>query len=137
MEYLTEPSSIGERIARKRKEKGWTQEQLAKQIPISRSAIAQWETNRSGQLNANLARLARVLGITVEYLLFAGGGSIESGLAISDREVTLLRLFRECDPNDQDFLLTAARRFAGPDAIERLEEDHPLAPVSANPSEST
>ncbi len=103
---------VGDRIREVRRERDWTQEDLAAAVGVSRSAVAQWETGRSGQLSANLSRIAGALGVGVEYLLhgkdkFASGQSATSG-----DEWALLRLYRECGPADRQMLLRMARRFA-------------------------
>ena len=56
---MSDPVQIGERIRAARQERGWTQEQLAEAVGVSRSAVAQWETGRAGQLTGNLSRICR------------------------------------------------------------------------------
>ena len=46
----------GRRIARLRKEKGWTQEQLAAQIPITRQALSKWEIGAAMPDTENVVR---------------------------------------------------------------------------------
>ena len=36
---------------------------------LSRSAVAQWETGRAGQVTTNLTRVAAALGVGVEHLM--------------------------------------------------------------------
>ena len=105
------PASVGARIRDYRREHGWTQDDLAQKTGVSRSAVAQWETDRAGQIRGNLARIADALGISVEVLLF-GVASRDSAQAVSSDEWALLRLYRECDPQDRSFLLRTARRLA-------------------------
>src|ERR1700739_559775 len=62
-------SSVGDRIRTVRNERGWTQDALAAAVGVSRSAVAQWETDRAGQVRTNLSRVAAALGVSVEYLL--------------------------------------------------------------------
>lgn len=112
--------SLGSRIRDLRRDKGWTQDDLARLIGVSRSAVAQWETDRSGQVSGNLSRIAQAFGVTLEVLLHgpAGRGSAQ---AVTGDEWALLRLYRECRPEDRAFLLRSARhlvegarRTAGP-----------------------
>src|SRR5579875_2755554 len=67
------PQSVVEgvalRIREARRALGFTQDELARRVGVSRSAIAQWETDRTGQIRANLARVAAVLGVSIGYLL--------------------------------------------------------------------
>ncbi|MBX5455110.1 MAG: helix-turn-helix domain-containing protein [Acidobacteriia bacterium] len=99
-------STPGERIRQARLERGMTQEELAERVGVSRSAVAQWETDRAGQVGAHLTRIAQVLGVGAEYLL---SGTQES--ARGD-ELALLRLYRACSAEDRALLLQTARRLA-------------------------
>lgn len=54
---------IGQRIANIRREAGLTQQDLAETVGVSRSAVAQWETGRAGQLIPNLTAIAQALGV--------------------------------------------------------------------------
>ena len=103
--------SVGARIRAARAERGWTQDRLAEAVGVSRSAVAQWETDRAGQIRANLPRIGAALGITVEYLLTGDAKHAPREAATGD-ELALLRLYRECDPEDRQFLLRTARKLA-------------------------
>jgi len=65
---MSNPRDIGARIRTAREEQGWTQDQLAEAVGVSRSAVAQWETGRAGQVTTNLTRVAEALGVGVEHL---------------------------------------------------------------------
>jgi len=58
--------SLGQFIHRRRKHFGLTQEQLADQIHVSKSAVAKWETDGGIPDRDNLYRLAEALGVTVD-----------------------------------------------------------------------
>jgi transcriptional regulator with XRE-family HTH domain len=105
------PASSGARIRAARQERGWTQDDLAAAVGVSRSAVAQWETDRAGQIRANLTRIADVLGISVEHLLY-GEEKRAASLAPRGDELALLRLYRECAPEDRQILLRTAHRLA-------------------------
>lgn len=104
-------SSIGARIRAARLDRGWTQDDLAAAVGVSRSAVAQWETDRAGQIRANLTRIAEVLAISVEHLLY-GEEKRAPAIAASGDELALLRLYRQCGPDDRQMLLRTARRLA-------------------------
>lgn len=112
MKQAGTPSSVGERIRTLRRERGWTQEDLARVTGVSRSAVAQWETDRSGQVRDNLSRVAEALGISVELLLHGEDRRAQGGAAATGDELALLRLYRECAPEDRAFLLRTARKLA-------------------------
>ena len=108
---MTNPRDIGTRIRIARESQGWTQDQLADAVGVSRSAVAQWETGRAGQVTTNLTRVASVLGVGVEYLMY-GRDPRAAGQAYSGDELAMLRLYRECSPEDRQLLLRTARRLA-------------------------
>jgi transcriptional regulator with XRE-family HTH domain len=103
--------SVGGRIRQVRADRGWTQDQLATEVGVSRSAVAQWETDRAGQVRGNLSRIADALGVSVEYLLHGAASRAPAGAESGD-ELALLRLYRECDAEDRSFLLRTARKLS-------------------------
>jgi len=112
-----EMAGVGARIRSAREKMGLTQAALAAQVGVTRSAVAQWETGRAGQVGWNLAQIAAVLGVGVEHLLLGPGpGAVASELGWADSmtgdELALLRLYRECGAEDRAALLRLARRFA-------------------------
>ena len=60
--------SMGSRISRLRKSKGFTQEYIAEALGVSRQAVYKWEKDRTKPDTANLIALASLLGTTVDYL---------------------------------------------------------------------
>jgi transcriptional regulator with XRE-family HTH domain len=102
---------IGARIRTVRMERGMTQEMLAAAVGVSRSAVAQWETGRAGQLSGNLARIAATLQVGVEYLLH-GDDKPAADPTMTGDEMALMRLYRGCQPEDRQILLRMAVRLA-------------------------
>ena len=109
---MSDTRAIGSRIRAARQDQGWTQDELAAAVGVSRSAVAQWETGRAGQVTANLTRVAAALGTGVEHLMH-GREKYTAGQVTNGDELALLRLYRECTPADRQLLLRTARRFAG------------------------
>ncbi|MBN9510727.1 MAG: helix-turn-helix transcriptional regulator [Alphaproteobacteria bacterium] len=97
---------VGARIAAGRRARGLTQAELAEAVGVSRSAVAQWETERAGQVRGNLTRIAAALGVSVQHLL----GGEEAEAAENATELALLRLYRELGEEDRALLLRTARR---------------------------
>ncbi|WP_419757367.1 helix-turn-helix domain-containing protein [Acidisoma sp.] len=99
------------RIREARRALGLTQDELARRVGVSRSAIAQWETDRTGQVRANLARVAAVLGVSIGYLV---SGESEAGLINVETpdERALLSLYRQIREPGRSELLRNARRMA-------------------------
>jgi transcriptional regulator with XRE-family HTH domain len=103
--------SAGERIRAARVAAGLTQESLAREVGVTRSAVAQWETDRAGQVGGNLARIAEILGVSVGHLLT--GVSAEGGASAEHAtELALLRLYRTCGPEDRALIMRTAHRLA-------------------------
>ena len=103
-------TSLGERIAQWRRERGMSQSALAVATGVSRSAVAQWETDRTGQVTANLSRIARALDVSVELLLH--GEAAQGSTGLTGDELALLRLYRACDAPARAELLRQARQRA-------------------------
>ena len=61
--------TIGNRIAKFRKEKNMTQEELANLVGVSSQAVSKWENDASCPDISLLPRLCEVLGITADELL--------------------------------------------------------------------
>ena len=109
---MSDPTQIGARIKEVRQERGWTQDQLAQAVGVSRSAVAQWETGRAGQITGNLTRIAASLDVGVEFLMY-GSDKRAPAEARQGDEMALLRLYRECTPEDRQMILRMVRRLAG------------------------
>lgn len=110
---MTDPDDdkVGARIRAARLARGMTQADLAADVGVSRSAVAQWETERSGQVRGNLSKIAAVLGVSVAHLL-QGHNSEPERAAENATELALLRLYRSCDEEDRAFLMRTAARLA-------------------------
>ena len=61
--------SIGNRIAKFRKAKGMTQEELANHMGVSSQAVSKWENDASCPDISLLPKLGKVLGVTTDELL--------------------------------------------------------------------
>lgn len=62
-------NKFAERIKELRKEKGWTQAQLASNLGYKRTAITKWETkNKEPEYNI-LIKISELFGVTIDYLL--------------------------------------------------------------------
>lgn len=63
---------IGTFIANRRKQKGMTQIQLAKEMHVSDRAVSKWENGRGLPDPSNMMSLAQILDVSVNELLSAG-----------------------------------------------------------------
>ena len=61
--------TLGEKIAKERKELNYTQEQLADALDVSRQSISKWESDITFPETEKLIQLSRLFDCTVDYLL--------------------------------------------------------------------
>lgn len=64
--------TLGEKLRSARKSAGFTQEQLAVRLMVSRQAITKWEADKGMPDIENLKSLSQLLGISIDYLLDDG-----------------------------------------------------------------
>ncbi len=81
---------IGKFIAEKRKEKGWTQEQLANQLGITKNAVSKWERGLGLMDMSLLKPLSELLNVSVNELL--SGESIEKEDIEKKSEENIIKL---------------------------------------------
>jgi transcriptional regulator with XRE-family HTH domain len=79
-----EQQSMGKRIMQLRKEKGYTQEQLAEKVGVSAQAVSKWENDVSCPDISILPQIAEVLGVSTDELL--GVKPIEPHVVIVDSQ---------------------------------------------------
>ena len=61
--------NIGKFILELRNEKGWTQEELASKIPITRQAVSRWEQGKSIPDSSTLVILSEIFDVSINELL--------------------------------------------------------------------
>lgn len=61
---------IAERLAKRRREAGYSQESLAEQLGVSRQAVSKWERSESSPDTDNLIALAQIYGVSLDELLY-------------------------------------------------------------------
>jgi transcriptional regulator with XRE-family HTH domain len=62
--------TFGERLAVKRREKGWSQRALARHAGVSHTIVADLEKGARRSISTDAAKkLARALGVSVDYLI--------------------------------------------------------------------
>lgn len=61
--------TLGEKLAKLRREQNLTQEQLAELLGVSRQAISKWESNAAYPETEKLIRLAKLYNCSLDYLL--------------------------------------------------------------------
>ncbi|MDO4605353.1 MAG: helix-turn-helix transcriptional regulator [Helcococcus sp.] len=75
--------TIGMRIQQARKEKGFTQSELAEKLFVSAQAVSKWENDQASPDVTMLSSLSDILGVTIDYLV---NGKKESETVIKIKE---------------------------------------------------
>ena len=86
--------TIGERIAKCRKEKNLSQEYIAELLEVSRQAVSKWENDQTEPDTSNLIKLARVFGVSVEYL--ANGEEKAPKVVYVEKNLPVFEIIRTC-----------------------------------------
>ena len=60
---------LADKITEERKRNGWSQEELASQLGVSRQAVSKWESAGSVPDLQRILQLAQLFGVTTDYLL--------------------------------------------------------------------
>ena len=60
---------LSEKITTLRKSNGWSQEDLAEQLNVSRQAISRWENGTALPDAQNILQISKLFGVSADYLL--------------------------------------------------------------------
>ena len=60
---------LSEKIVKLRKMNGWSQEELADRLIVSRQAISRWESGSAQPDATNILGLSKLFSVTTDYLL--------------------------------------------------------------------
>lgn len=67
---ILQPMKTGEKIKQLRKEKDWSQKDLAKATGLNWTIINRYENDKAFPNSESLIKLAKALGVTTDFLLF-------------------------------------------------------------------
>ena len=102
--------NISNRIIRLRKQKGWSQEELAEKLDVSRQSVSKWESGTSVPDLTRILQMSELFGVTTDYLLKGDGESLSAGSAeikinsyIEEEKSSML-----CDEQVKSFLSDTA-----------------------------
>ena len=116
-------NKTGEFIARKRKERGMTQKEMAELLGVTNKAVSKWETSQGMPDIGILPELGKALGVTVDEILM--GEQIEqekrAETAVSDEDKKLLEIVLE--RAERCFWLSANLVCGGVDHSADLDSD--------------
>ena len=61
--------SFGEKLAKLRKEKGMSQEELAQELNVSRQAVSKWESNSSYPETEKIVQICKLFNSSMDELI--------------------------------------------------------------------
>lgn len=80
---------LADKIARLRKKNGWSQEELAEKMNVSRQAVSKWESAQTVSDLEKILMLGNLFGVTTDYLL---KDEMENEEFSAGEEITVRRL---------------------------------------------
>ena len=98
---------LADKIIALRKKAGWSQEELAQQLNVSRQSVSKWEGAQSVPDLEKVLQMSRIFGVTTDFLLkdeveipeAAEGGAQETLRRVTMEEASdYLALRREAAP---------------------------------------
>ena len=57
---------LAEKISEERKKNGWSQEELAEKLSVSRQSVSKWESGQSVPDLNRILEMARIFGVTTD-----------------------------------------------------------------------
>lgn len=60
---------LADKIILLRKRKGWSQEELAEQLSVTRQSVSKWEGAQSVPDIQKIIQMSEIFGVTTDYLL--------------------------------------------------------------------
>ncbi|MCM3708608.1 MULTISPECIES: helix-turn-helix domain-containing protein [Cytobacillus] len=64
---------FAEKLKKERKEKGWSQEELAEKLYVSRQSVSKWENGQNYPSIEIIIKLSDLFGVTIDELLRSDG----------------------------------------------------------------
>ena len=113
-----------DKIKELRKEKGWTQQQLADRLEVKRSTVAGYETGRQPDYNM-LVKIANIFDTTVDYLVGATNLRSDPRPQIKqalENNPELMQFWEQISNRDDLQLLFKQTQNLSPESIQKVVE---------------
>lgn len=98
MKEINTIHSVGKTIAKLRKEKGWTQVELAGKLNISDKAVSKWESEAGQPEISQLPILAKIFNVSIDYIM--------TGKEVEEKIINMSKLELCAKNNDINLLST-------------------------------
>jgi len=86
---------LANKITNLRKKAGWSQEELADQLGVSRQSVSKWEGAQSIPDMDKIVQISRIFGVSTDYLLKDEIGDEETMVSVADRDCDVRRVSME------------------------------------------
>ena len=120
MRNRTDAETLGQRLARLRKERGFTQVELAEKAGTIQAVISDYERGRVRPHPAMLGRLAQALGVTADALLGLAAAQAQKTNGVSRRVYRRMQLLETFPAHDQKAVLKFIDALAAQHAGKRV-----------------
>ena len=80
--YFIQDFSIGKDLKRLRNKAGYTQEQLAQELNVSRQAISKWESGNSIPESEKLLIISDYFNVSLDYLLKENNNNLQTNIKL-------------------------------------------------------
>ncbi|MDO4745237.1 MAG: helix-turn-helix transcriptional regulator [Bacillota bacterium] len=77
--------NISNRIIKLRKQRGWSQEDLAEKLDVSRQSVSKWESGASVPDLTRVLQMSEIFGVTTDYLLKGDGYTVPESLLAEEQ----------------------------------------------------
>jgi len=115
-------TNIGDRIRDLRDRRGFKQQELAEKIGTSRQVLSNWERSYTPVDTEGVAKLAKVLEVSADYILYGreGGSTVKQIALALEGDDELLAFFDDLSKREDLRLLFKQVKPLKPDVIKRI-----------------
>lgn len=106
---------LAEKVASLRKKKGWSQEELAEKLGISRQSVSKWESGASIPDIDKIIMLSKLFQVSTDYLL--KDEMEEEGNMVQEAEVPEEQVRRSVSLEEANAFMELTRKYAIPKAL--------------------
>ncbi|MCR4781192.1 MAG: helix-turn-helix domain-containing protein [Lachnospiraceae bacterium] len=80
---------LADKIINERKKLGWSQEELAEKLEVSRQSVSKWESAQSTPDLSRILKMAEIFGVSTDYLLKdeVGESEVKEDVSFSDEKL--------------------------------------------------
>lgn len=111
-----------------REHSGYSQKQVAIEIGVKPPTVSQWEAGVKNPSSENYIKLARLYGVSVDYIMGKDDECNQDAIRFSQDERQLIELYRSLNAESKKMLIQVAITFAGnPSAQEGLIQKNSIS----------